>query len=404
MAKTIVAQIAAKDSLEKAWRKIRANVPAFKRDRMDALGQSINSIDKQLDRHLSDIARDLLAPAGYQFNPLTAYTIPKKNKKYRVICVPPLLDRLVQRAILNYVSAGNRFRVLNSVSFGFISDPEKSVKTACKQAVTDRQTHPWAYKTDITQFFDRLPRDQLMSRISTVCRSPPLKELLRRALSCEIAPGSARDQEIIRSQGIRTGIGVRQGMPLSPMFANVLLRGFDRAIQRKKIRMIRYADDLIALADSRDECLDIHATCESELKKVGLLIPAVDATADSKTQIADPDKPIEFLGASLERDRSGQSYILCVPQEAIDKVRDKLANFGVLTNLSRSGITIATLGKTFSDLRDGWLEAYSHCNNVALVKNAIDGWISKAMQRLFGEDFGINLSSLGEEHRKFLLL
>lgn len=44
--------------------------------------------------------------------------------------------------------------------------------------------------------------------------------------------------------------GVRQGMPLSPLFANFYLCDFDDLIKKAGLNCIRYADDLIFFSDS----------------------------------------------------------------------------------------------------------------------------------------------------------
>ena len=405
MAQSIVARVADADSLSRAWKKIRSNVPGPRRGKVDSRGDSVNSIDENLRISLSEIAKALRSPLGYQFKSLVAYAIPKKEpNKYRIICVPSFRDRIVQRAVLNYLADGDHFGLENSISFGYVSDPEKSVAKAATLARQERKNHPWAYKTDITQFFDRIPRDALTDRISKLCRSKPLRELLRRALSCEIAKDSPASETIISSQGIKDGVGVRQGMPLSPLFANVVLRDFDRMMKKKNIRMIRYADDLIALADSYDECLRIHAFCEKELSKVKLTIPAVGPPGESKTQIAEPEQSIEFLGVSLERGPGGDGYILNIPKTCMDKMRDRIANFGDLSHLSSRGITIASIGRAISDQRDGWISAYSYCSNAAILKPSLHSWTSQAIQRLFTKDFKLDIANLSAPHRAFLLI
>ncbi len=40
------------------------------------------------------------------------------------------------------------------------------------------------------------------------------------------------------------GVGVRQGMPLSPILANLVLSEFDGKIEKSGLKMVRYADDI----------------------------------------------------------------------------------------------------------------------------------------------------------------
>jgi retron-type reverse transcriptase len=110
--------------------------------------------------------------------------------------------------------------------------------------------HPWAYKSDISAFFDRIPRDELFDAVKRSVRTPSLNDLLRRAIDCEI---DTRDPAIwrkVNAAGIVNGLGVRQGMPLSPLFANILLKEFDRVFLSRGHSLVRYAHDFIVFADN----------------------------------------------------------------------------------------------------------------------------------------------------------
>jgi len=45
--------------------------------------------------------------------------------------------------------------------------------------------------------------------------------------------------------------GVRQGMPLSPILANLVLAEFDREVERAAIEMVRYVDDFLIFFASK---------------------------------------------------------------------------------------------------------------------------------------------------------
>lgn len=401
MPRSLVDQVADKNNLREAWRRIRSNVPGKKRHKLDNLGYSVNSIDSNIESELSAIHSSLIGNDGYKFRDLVAHPIPKKSG-HRIICVPPLVDRLVQRAVLEFLSKGDRFRILNPISFGYVSDPERTVRMAAGNALKYRATHPWVYKTDISKFFDRIPRELLIARLETLCRSTPLLKLLARAVNCEIAKTNPRDTQLIHEAGIRKGQGVRQGMPLSPLFANVILGPFDRTMLRKKFNVVRYADDLIAMADSEAECMRIHDTCRLELGKLGLTVPDLN-TPNSKSIISAPDEAAEFLGVSLERAPGATGYVLQVPTETMQKMQDKIANYGNLSFLTSQGITIGNLGKVLGDITDGWKSAYSHCNNARLLRNSLDRWRSKALETLFRKHFNLDLGTMSESQKNFLL-
>lgn len=144
--------------------------------------------------------------------------------------------------------------------------------------------------------FDRIPRDELARRVEGLVRESSLHQLLRSAVSCEIGAVERSHQRRISKLGIRSGLGVRQGMPLSP-FSNVLLQKFDEALVKRRFQAVRYADDLIFFADSEAECFAIFDYCQAELGRLGLEIPSIGE--GSKSEIYAPAASAEFWDSPL---------------------------------------------------------------------------------------------------------
>src|SRR5208282_4605265 len=131
---------------------------------------------------------------------------------------------------------------------------------------------------------------------------------------------------IIASSGIQRGKGLRQGMPLSPLLSNLVLCNFDKKISRQGIRVVRYVDDLIVLANSEDECRAAKEIIEKELKKVEMSIPDLGGIK-SKTEIKSPAEPVIFLGLEIYRQNNGR-YAKKIPAEAIKEAYSKVAQLG----------------------------------------------------------------------------
>lgn len=85
---------------------------------------------------------------------------------------------------MDFLSEGDKCNLINNVSYGFIKN--RSVKKAAKNACKLRNKHPWAYKTDITQFFDSISRDTLKNTIKKAIPQRSLHHLLLSAIDCEI--------------------------------------------------------------------------------------------------------------------------------------------------------------------------------------------------------------------------
>ena len=175
--------------------------------------------------------------------------IPKPNGKFRLICVPTIEDRIVQRALLLVLNQYYHKKFDNGISYGFIS--QKTVKDAALQACMLRKTHQWVYKTDISAFFDNIDREKLIEKIKSFIKHRSLHKLLFLAVSREVQTTSLAQEKRIKKLGIQRGLGIRQGMPLSPFFANLFLESFDNEIKATGLKAVRYADDLIFFCKNR---------------------------------------------------------------------------------------------------------------------------------------------------------
>ena len=68
------------------------------------------------------------------------------------------------------------------------------------------------------------------------------------------------------------------------------------------------------------DLLGAHTYVKSELSKIELSIPEIDA--NKKTKVYTPSQPAQFLGVELHL--NGQDYVLDVPMKQIVKACDNL--------------------------------------------------------------------------------
>lgn len=384
-----------RDTLLQAWRAIYQNSSAASRNTLGSDDISINDFEHHYKSHLAHLSRDLRSDK-FQFQSLRPYLIPKSNGKFRLICVPTVRDRIVQRALVDYLSQKYRPQLANKISYGFIKG--RSVKQAAKAACAMRASRPWIFKTDITAFFDNIKREKLTVGLNKVVRDRSLHDILRDAIACEVHTSSRSTAKRIEFLGVRRGLGVRQGMPLSPLFSNILLMPFDQQVQSRCINAIRYADDLIFFAKSKDECLDIAAFCEAELAKLGLNIPPVGP--ESKSVIYEPGAAADFLG--LELAVAGSSYELRLSKKQIERIRDELLQYGSIPELLARKITLKNLGQILTNKKNGYLAAYDVCENLSGVERALADVEQKVLQRVYTGGLGIDLSVISRDAKTFL--
>src|SRR5262249_38461208 len=143
---------------------------------------------------------------SYGFSPLRPVFIPKPNsEKERMICVPTVRDRLVQRAIIHYLDREKKFPIYNQSSFGFIRG-RGGTKQAIKVALKCREQSDWCLKTDIESFFDRIPREYLKNQIRYALGHHSLVPILDKVVACEVSEGKYATK--IQKQNIKRGWGV----------------------------------------------------------------------------------------------------------------------------------------------------------------------------------------------------
>jgi len=388
-------KVATFPKLERAWRNIHSRARAASRNTRGVDGVSLNDFAIDPKPRLRTLARDL-ASGEYEFAPLRPHLIPKTNGKDRLICVPTVGDRIVQRALLNFLTSKYLSRLQNEISYGFVQG--RTVQDAARLACAYRSRLPWVFKTDIASFFDRIPRALLASAVTKIIREKSFHVVLNRAAACEIQTPSGNAQSRIHALGIREGLGVRQGMPLSPFFANIILDRFDRAVAAAGHTAIRYADDLIFFADNEASCRLIHAFCRRELAKIGLTVP--DIVPDSKSQIYAPTVAAEFLGLGMCP--SADKYILRLMPKQIERIRTELMQLGSISQLLTRGITLAKLGAQIQNRSTGYLNAYEACTNISDVENELSDLTQKVLRKIYREGLGLKLEKLSAEARTFL--
>jgi RNA-directed DNA polymerase len=283
---------------------------------------------------------------------LRGVAVPKKDPtKKRVICIPTVRDRVVQRAVLRTISArAPKLGIVNDVSFGFIKDSNgvrRGAHAARNVAVQQRRLKPWAFKADIAAFFDRIPREELLRDFNRAFRLSSLTSLVGGAVSCEVDGSDPFLRRILEDNGIKAGLGLRQGMPLSPILSNFLLRDFDRAFAERGHALVRYADDLVVFASSRDECEAIRELTETELAKLKLQL------SPEKTEICMPQESVEFLGMELGLKDGTSTYCLTVSTQQMDKIRESFRSLHDLDFAVSKGLDLGKLCRSLIPLRPG---------------------------------------------------
>jgi hypothetical protein len=316
------------------------------------------------------------------------------SNKERVVCIPTVRDRLVQRAIVQYLASSRKLPIYNSSSFGFIKGTGSV--DAIDRAVELRSVFEWVVKADIEAFFDQVPRTFLKERVWAALPNHSLAPLICDAISCEIR-GSPDIQARAAAQGIRGGLGIRQGMPLSPILANLVLWKFDRFVERNKIPMVRYADDLLLFFGSKEEAKAGQRLVEEQLARAGLKL------SQTKTSLHGPRDNIRFLGFEIAFLEGLGKYVPRVSRLLIRKIRDRLESEYSYSSITKSTNTLGEVIVRLSRSVAAYLGAYHRAHDRPLLISELESSMNLIQLNLYSDIFGADaIEQLDESARRFL--
>lgn len=261
--------IAQQENLKDAWMRVRANKGGPGGD-----GMTVERFGRDLERRLSLLSSALLK-GRYRPSRLRHAPIPKPDGGRRHLSIPSVADRIVQTATLQVLTPHLDAR-MTETSWAY--RPKRGVREALREVdVLFREGYTWTVDADIAKYFDRVPHDRLIDELTIWLD----------------------DERIIHLFGLwlrgfsRTGRGIAQGSPISPLLANLYLHPVDRLIAAAGYPLVRYADDLVVLAKSETEALEARNVLGKLLKARGLSLNGL------KTSIRPPNETFRFLGKDI---------------------------------------------------------------------------------------------------------
>lgn len=384
-------------NLRHTWQEARSRLrkSCYGSDRISG-----KQFERDQDRYISEIR----SKVSQAFRPPSLLSIAKPKPKggHRIICVPTISDRIVQFALIGAINDTLREKgLLNNVSYGLISGANRTVQDARGRAAILRKNRQWIYKADIEKFFDNIPRDHLKQQVRRIIPQRSLHPVIIPYIDSEIGDGfDANWQDLVSSAGIKPGVGVRQGMPLSPFFAGMLLRDFDRKLERHRYPALRYVDDIIAFFGSEQECIDFDGFLRQELDTLGLSIGGIGGDG-SKTEIFRPDQEAEFLGMSMRFRANGDCELFIAPK-TLEKIEAKFAEMSVIDNLLQKKITLPTLGSRLNSLERGYIAAYAGAANLGDLRRSLAVMKDQCTKMVLEEILGEAILTLNAKKRRFL--
>lgn len=241
-------------------------------------GLSCEKFELGMQQHLKEIARKI-QNQDYTFAPLLELIRSKSNGGVRRLFIPRLRDQIVLRVLHNAIIETAQ---KNNISL-FQKTPYEVVKNF--DAALQQNPSAWIVRTDITSFYDSIPRTKLLEYFDSLQPDAIVSYLLH-----------TWSEQLKSRKGFTIGkiaetdfFGLPQGLSISAPLSELCAKQIDKEYENQT-NYLRYVDDITLVCKSKEDA-------EAALEHLSQIIQKLDLKlSPTKTFISTLSDGIEWLG------------------------------------------------------------------------------------------------------------
>jgi RNA-directed DNA polymerase len=346
----LLERILSRGNLNEAYKKVKRNKGAHGVD-----GMNVEHLLQYLKDNGDELVKFVL-DGKYRPNPVRRVEIPKDNGKMRTLGIPTAVDRVLQQAITQVLSPIFEPQFAET-SYGF--RPKRSTHDAlrkCKEYA--KQGYTYVVDMDLEKFFDTVNQSKMIELLSRTIKDGRVVSLIHKYL---------KSGAVNRGKFEETELGLVQGGNISPLCSNIMLNELDQELERRGIRFVRYADDMLLFAKTK----------RSAQRMLEHILPYIEGKLQlkvnrEKTVVAYIGK-VKFLGYGFYPSNDGIK--LRIHAKSISKMKARIKEITARSN----GLGYDLLKLKLKQFIAGWLNYFKLADMKNLLK-ATDQWLRRRIR------------------------
>ena len=352
-AENLLERILDRNNLNQAYLKVKRNGGSAGVD-----GMTVEEMLPYLKEHREELL-EALRSERYKPKAVRRVEIPKPDGGKRMLGVPTVIDRMIQQAIVQVLQPMYE-PLFSESSYGF--RPKRSAQQAMKQALEYyNEGYTQVVDLDLAKYFDTVNHEILIGMLREQVKDERVIRLIRKYLKSGV---------MINGLISPTTEGTPQGGNLSPLLSNIYLTAFDRMLESRGHKFVRYADDCNIYVKSRRAAERVMANCTKFLE--GKLKLKVNR---KKSQVGSPLR-LKFLGFSMYK--TGKKAGIRPHGKSVKRFKDKIRE---LTSRKQAR-SVELILKRLKRYTVGWLGYYSIADMESRIKS-LNEWIRRRIRQIY---------------------